>query len=697
MHNISKLWQRFQFPAVILLLIIGLVYLRFTPNYFADSMRLKGGDAMQYSMPREASQDIVLMNLGEKDAEKYGQWPWSRKDLGAIVQRLREAGAGTIVFPVIFAEKDRAGTDEAFIKAIKDNGVVVAQQATTQEKSPAAVTRGISVLGDLDLDYIYQWPGAVAPIPDIARSAAGVGVIASAPEIDGVVRKIPLVVRIGDKLYPSLALETIRSITGDPSYQMKGSAAGVEALRIPGFNKIPTDANGQVWIKWNNTFDTVSATDKNLNKIVKNKIVIIGPTMEGTSNLVATPLGAKHGHEVQANVLQAVVKGNSLNRPYWADLLEVALTIALSISVLYATKKYNVYSAIPIYVAGVALIYSASWLAFGYLNLVIDWTWPIFTVTVLFGYTLYHNVIREFRAKQQIKKQFGTYLSPDMVEKLQKNPDLLKLGGDQRELSIMFTDVRGFTTISEHYKSSPQGLVTLMNRYMTAMTASILEEKGTLDKYIGDAQMAFWNAPLDTPEHAKHATRAALKMLKNLESFNEELDKEGVPRMGMGIGINTGTVVVGNMGSDQRFDYTCLGDAVNLASRLEGQSKPYHVGIIVGTDTAHQIQDDYAVVELDLLAVKGKTEGVRIFTVLGENSDICERFDMDEHHELHEKMLDQYRAQKWTAAKSSCKALKGKLDSELDEYYDMMIERIDELREADLGEDWDGVFRTNSK
>jgi adenylate cyclase len=275
-------------------------------------------------------------------------------------------------------------------------------------------------------------------------------------------------------------------------------------------------------------------------------------------------------------------------------------------------------------------------------------------------------------------------LSPALVEKLQKNPELLRLGGESRELSIMFTDVRGFTTISEHYGKDVQGLTKIMNRYMTAMTAKIIENNGTLDKYIGDAQMAFWNAPLDEPNHAKLAVKTALEMMESLDAFNKEIKEEGIPAFGMGLGINTGTVVVGNMGSSQRFDYTCLGDSVNLASRLEGQSKPYGVKMILGSLTAEQVKDEYPVVELDCIAVKGKTEGVKIFTL---------STFQPEHYKLHKKYLKAYYDGEWEGSIFLANQLKIDGPPDMRQYYCNMIERMEEGKP----ETWDGTYRATSK
>jgi adenylate cyclase len=304
--------------------------------------------------------------------------------------------------------------------------------------------------------------------------------------------------------------------------------------------------------------------------------------------------------------------------------------------------------------------------------------------------------VSEFLQKQQIKKQFGTYLSPAMVEKLQKNPELLALGGESRELSIMFTDVRGFTSISEHYGKDVQGLTKIMNRYMTAMTAKIIENNGTLDKYIGDAQMAFWNAPLDEPNHAKMAVKTALEMIGSLDAFNKEIEQEGVPAFGMGLGINTDTVVVGNMGSVQRFDYTCLGDGVNLASRLEGQSKPYGVKIVLGTKTAEYVQDDYFVLELDKIAVKGKKEGVNIYTVL-THTDPGAMAEWLMAKQSHDAMLATYRQRKFDRAAEWCEQLKGEFDGQMDHYYELWIDRCKEMKSAKLSDSWDGTYVATSK
>jgi adenylate cyclase len=349
----------------------------------------------------------------------------------------------------------------------------------------------------------------------------------------------------------------------------------------------------------------------------------------------------------------------------------------LSIALLFLTRWTYVGLASGVVFVGV--LYPVSQYVYTNYAWLIDITALVSGLVLVLLHAYGVKFVSEFLQKQQIKKQFGTYLSPAMVEKLQKNPELLTLGGESRELSIMFTDVRGFTTISEHYGADVQGLTRIMNRYMTAMTAKIIENEGTLDKYIGDAQMAFWNAPLDDADHAVNAVRTALQMMESLDEFNREIVAEGIPPFGMGLGINTGTVVVGNMGSDQRFDYTCLGDSVNLASRLEGQSKPYGVRIILGPRTSELVRDSYKVAQLDCIAVKGKTEGVRIYTLAEET-------------QLHKDFITLYYAGEWKKAQALIPGCI-KACPELEAYYGAMDERLATGKPSD----WMGTYKATSK
>jgi adenylate cyclase len=655
-----------------------------------ETLQLKTFDYFITSLDSKESEEIVLVEFGEKSVQSFGQWPFDRRDIAKTIDKLRENGAAIIAVPILFSEKDRAGGDSALEKSIAGGGIVISQTPTSQTRNPDAARRGFAAIGNDPAPYLFTWRGAIPPLPNLAGNADGVGLLAVAPERDGVVRRVPMLARIGDTLYPSLVLETLRTAAGDPSYQIKTGDAGVEAVRIPAFPAISTDQNGRVWTTWNNKFRQVEATEIRKTD-VEGKIVVLGLTIEGVGGIIATPVGEKWAHEVQAQTLQTLIDGTSVSRASYASLVEIGITTILLLMLVVLVPRVSVRLTVPFYVLFIGLVIGGSYYLFHTHLQLWNPSYIVLSGTMVFFHLVYNNFARENRLKLQIKKQFGTYLSPKMVEKLQENPDLLKLGGETRELSIMFTDVRGFTSISEHYGADVQGLTQIMNRYMTAMTAKILQNEGTLDKYIGDAQMAFWNAPLDDADHAKNAVKTALEMLGDLERFNREIAVEGVPAFGMGLGINTGSVVVGNMGSSQRFDYTCLGDSVNLASRLEGQSKPYHVKLVIGQRTYELVKDEYLCLELDCIAVKGKKEGVNIYTIVDNNSlNVA-------YSRTHADFIQLYRSQQWNRMKEYYMTLRDAFSGDMREYYDMMMERVEEFIKNPPGNDWDGIYRATSK
>ena len=662
--------------SVVLITLALLVFLRVQDNSLTETARLKSFDYLQSTDEKIISKDIVIVEIDEKSIEAYGQWPWPRDYLAQTIDYLRSQGAGLIIMPILFAEEDRAGKDEVLANSLINNGVIIAQVGTTQTNKNA-VPRGIAKIGD-PIPWLFEWPGMLGPIPMLGESADGVGVINIAPESDGVVRRLPLIMTVDGETYPSMAVETIRVATQAPSYQVKAGPTGVQAVRVPGYPVINTDSYGRIWLRWNKQFDSVSLTEATQEK-VSGKIVIIGLTAEGIGSTIASPYGTEYAHMPVAVSLQTIINGDNIIRTDLADTYELAYLIVIGLLLIVAVRflHYGVVAGIIVLLSagsvyGAVYVYSTKLLLF-------DFSWPVITIVLVGIHSMFNRFVLEFRQKQQIKKQFGTYLSPAMVAKLQKNPALLKLGGEHRELSIMFTDVRGFTSISEHYGKDVAGLTSIMNRYMTAMTKDILDNNGTIDKYIGDAQMAFWNAPLDDKEHAMNSVSTAISMLDSLRKFNEEIKQEGIPAFGMGIGINTGEVIVGNMGSDQRFDYTCLGDAVNLASRLEAQSKNYGVQLIIGENTAKEVRFDYDILELDTIAVKGKTVGVKIFTIAKAT---------DEHKEF----IKLYYAGKWDSA-LSCVTLCKERQPDMIDYYDLMSERLKQGAPVD----WDGTFRATTK
>ena len=672
-------------PWTALITLLLILSVRVADPSFVESVRLRYFDTL-ITNGITTKNEIYTVNIDEAALDKYGQWPFPRTVYAEIIQELHKRNAGLVVWNVMMPEADRFGGDAVLAKVLEENPTILANIPGAKDKNTPRKP-GAVILGPQYINLIKNYPGIIANMPELEKNAVGIGTVATLTEIDGVARRIPLVIGSNGRLFPSLSMEVLRVAASDTTVQVKLNENGVEKMRIPKFGPITTDELGRIWIDWAQHNKSVSVT--NMPDDFEQAVVVVGVSAAGLGNPVATPKGAVWPQDIQAAVIGTLLNQINIQRPDYANGVEILAMLAAGLILLFLTRWVYVGLG-SVIVMAVAGIYGSIY-AFDHYLLLLDAT--AFTVIIVLVSLHAYGIkfVSEFLQKMQIKKQFGTYLSPALVEKLQKNPELLRLGGETRELSIMFTDVRGFTTISEHYGADVQGLTQIMNRYMTAMTAKILQNEGTLDKYIGDAQMAFWNAPLDDAQHAKHAVKTALEMLDDLASFNRQVQAEGIPPFGMGLGINTGDVVVGNMGSSQRFDYTCLGDAVNLASRLEGQSKPYHVKLIIGPKTYEYVKDSYVCIELDCLAVKGKHEGVNIYTIVPPGSVKPPALT------THQYFLDYYRSCKWEEAISYAKILKKAFDGELADYYDAMIERIEEYKINSPGENWDGVFRTNSK
>lgn len=661
-------------PWTALLTLLVILIVIFSGPTFVESVKLRYFDTL-ITKQKPTVNNIYTVNIDDATIDRYGQWPFKRDQYANLIAQLYAHNAGLVVWDIMMPEADRLGGDKALADTLKDHPVILANTPSQVTKNKAKKP-GSAVIGAEHVNTIYNYPGVIANIPLLEEAAVGVGMINTLPEIDGVNRRLPLFVSYNNEVYPSLPLEVLRVISGDSTFQVKLNENGVEKMRIPSFRPISTDSFGRIWIDWSQKANQVSAV--NLPKDFNKAIVIVGTSAAGIGNPVPTSIGAVWPQDVQAVVIGTLANNVNIQRPDWAPGAEILFTIVLSIFIIFLTRwKY----AIILIIGIIGGIYFISLSAFSSRGILLDGTFPIITLGLVYAHAYTVKFISELNQKLQIKKQFGTYLSPAMVEKLQKNPELLKLGGETRELSIMFTDVRGFTTISEHYGKNVQGLTQIMNRYMTAMTAKIIENEGTLDKYIGDAQMAFWNAPLDDKDHAINAVKTGLDMLEDLDEFNKEIAKENIPAFGMGLGINTGDVVVGNMGSSQRFDYTCLGDSVNLASRLEGQSKNYGVRIVLGPKTAEYVKDTYPVVEMDCIAVKGKTEGVKIYTV-GKTVAY-----------MHEEFLKNYYRGSWKEAMRWAKMMVNNDEVTIKEYYEKMIERLEE----GIPPEWDGTYKATSK
>jgi adenylate cyclase len=619
--------------------LIALTYIGLQDPYIKEILRLKSFDILIQQEPKEVSSDIGIVTIDEKSIEKYGQWPWKRDALAQIIYDLRQAGAGIIMIPILFSEEDRLGGDDALAKALKDNGVIIAQVGTSQIDRNA-VDRGVAKIGN-PMPYLFEWEGMLGPIQKLGKSADGVGVINTAPEIDGVVRRIPLIMKIErflgysggrrlgqsspiveEKTYPTMAVEVIRVATGAPSYQIKSGKGGIIAVRVPGYSIINTDPNARIWLHWNKEFETISASESDFSKF-EGRSVIIGTTAEGIGGIIATPVGEKYDYELSASTLQTVLDGKQINR------YDISLFVELVASVLLGILVILIARFTPYWFVGMSMVilYGASLVAACYLfnkHLILsDISWIIIVITIVGMHSIFNRFILEFKLKQQIRKQFETYLDPRQVAELQKDPSKLKLGGDRKEMSFLFMDIVGFTPISEYYKNKddPEGLVEVINDYLNRMTKIVLDNGGTVDKYMGDCIMAFWNAPLDCENHAEMAVKTSIECAIETDRLKKDFKERGLPDINIGSGVNTGTCIVGNMGSDTRFDYSVIGDAVNLAARLEAATRNYKdkkgniVPTLYSSYTMKQLKTIKSV-EVDKIKVKGKEELVTIYKPL---------------------------------------------------------------------------------
>jgi len=600
-----------------LLTLTILTFIGLNDPYLKEILRLKSFDYLHQFDIKEVSPDIGVVTIDELSIEKHGQWPWDRRILADLVLKLREAQVGIIVMPILFSEYDRMGGDEEFINTINQMGVVVAQVGTTQINKNA-VPRGVAKIGD-PLPWLYEWPGMLGPIKEIGEYADGVGVINTAPEIDGVVRRVPLIMRIGEDTYPAMALETIRVATGDPSYQIKATEGGVVAVRVPGYDTIETDQHARIWLRWNKEFDTISASEEDFSEFA-GRTVIVGMTAEGLNSIIATPLGEMHDYILSASTLQTVLDGDQINRYDYSLFLELIISIVLGVLIVLLSRFTPYwFIGLTIVLSYVILVFTSYYLFTEYLILA-DVSWSIICLTIVGMHSIFNRFVLEFQLKQQIRKQFETYLDPRQVALLQKDPSKLVLGGDRREMSFLFMDIIGFTPISEYYKNKddPEGLVKLVNEFLDDMTKILLNNGAMIDKFMGDCIMAVFNAPIDMEDHAEMAVKSAIEIEAKTKELKALYKERGLPDINVGTGVNTGTAIIGNMGSTNRFDYSVIGDAVNLAARLEataGRGDYKDCPTLYSSYTQEKLKNIKSV-EVDKIKVKGKEELITIFKPL---------------------------------------------------------------------------------
>ena len=565
------------------------------------------------------------------------------------------------------------------------------------------------MLGGNARPYLFKFPGLLRDVPVLEQAASGRGLATIRTERDGIVRRVPMVMVTQGLLMPSLTLEMLRVVSGATTLLLRTDQGGIQSVAVPGF-VIPTDSNGQLWVHFapHDEARFVSIADVFDGKVpadrFRQRLVLVGTSAAGLQDSKTTPIDpVLPGVEVHAQVLESILAKAVLSAPNYTIGAELLAAILVGLIIVWLAPILNPAWLLVFGGAIVALSIGCSWYFYVHDRLLIDFTYPLLSSLLVYITLMFANYMSEQAQRRRIRSAFGQYLSPALVEQLAQNPEKLVLGGEERNMTVMFSDVRGFTTISKSFKHDPQGLTKLMNSFLTPLTNAILDRKGTIDKYNGDAIMAFWNAPLDDAMHEVNACEAALDMQERVKLLNKTREEEAKAKgtrfieLNVGVGLNSGSCVVGNMGSDLRFDYSVLGDTVNTASRLEGQTKSYAVPILIGARTAQAVKDKFALIEVDFVMVKGKKAPEVIYTVLGRQ-DIAASAEYGRLYESSVKMLERYRKREWDSVMAIIEASRGLADHfGLNGVLEVYRERIREFRDKPPPDDWDGAYALLTK
>lgn len=720
-----------------LALLIAFAALRILDPAPVEEIRVRTFDTFQRFDPRKkAVRPVTIVDIDDKSMEKLGQWPWPRTRIADLVTELTRLGAVVIAFDAVFSEPDRLNpniaadtfrnldeatreklrllpsNDQIFADAIKASRVVLGESGLPEEIAALDKTlpvTGLAMLGEEPQRFMFDFPGLLRNVPVLEHAAAGRGLFTIRPERDGIVRRVPMIMQAQGQTMPSLTFEMLRVATGSGTILVKAEKAGIKSIGIRGL-QIPTDNNGQLWVHYARNdasiyVPAINVLEKNVAPdMIAGKLVLIGTSAVGLNDIKTTPVSrAMPGVEIHAQVLESALTGAIISQPIYGIAIEFTTALIFGLLVIAFAPSFGPVTLVALGAAFATGLIGTSWYFYTQHRLLIDFTYPLMSTTAIYLTLIFSSFVREQAQRRQIRSAFGQYLSPALVEQLAQSPEKLVLGGEEREMTIMFSDVRGFTSISESYKHDPQGLTALMNRFLTPLTNAILARKGTIDKYMGDAIMAFWNAPIDDNEHEINACEAAINMLERIDELNKLREEEAqhgghtyIP-LNVGVGLNTGVCVVGNMGSDLRFDYSVLGDSVNLASRLEGQSKEYGFPIIVGSKTALAVKDKFAILELDFIMVKGKKEPEVIYAIAGRD-DTAQSGRFQRLRNLTIEMLACYRARDWEGALAAIE--RGRRTDErhsLELLYNLYEARIRGYVENPPPEDWNGAFALLTK
>lgn len=747
---------------ILLTLLVAAIYYSHSNHDLRKRLQYVVFDTFNQLHPRPPTNDVVIVDIDEASLGKLGQWPWPRSVMADLTTRLKALGARAIAYDMVFAEPDRTSpafvaarlpdtpemqpvkqamaalpdNDDIFAKAIQDAGNVVmgfvAADGAAFQRAPvlSRETRFLPPAKAAEMREIFlRQTGArdnvATDLPVLSQAATGNGHFIAEPDLDGIIRKVALFMRYPRtatqtqtaQLYPTLGVEAVR-VANNPRIENQillkktdeqHALDTLYKLRIGHKYDVPLEPDSRFWVYYRDIRDDeyvpaykILDVEKQAEMLPKidGKIVFVGTSAIGLKDIRSTPLDLFiPGVEVHVNLVEQILQGKFLQRPHLIAGAE-SLTILVSGLVIIILAPFV--NALLLGLFSLVMTaggFALSWYAYVNAGLLLDPVYPGFAIGMIFLVSTLLTYIRTESDRRRVKNAFGHYISPDFMEELTKNPDKLALGGETRDLTVMFTDIRNFTGISE--RMSPADLTQLMNDFLTPMSDLVMNNRGTIDKFMGDAMMAFWNAPLDDPDHARHACLTALRMNEALRPLNEKLKKDAWEQgqetitLQAGIGLNTGPASVGNMGSRQRFAYSALGDNVNLASRLEGQTKSYGVEILISAATQAHVQD-FAVLELDLLRVKGKNEPVRIFTLIGDEKTACD-IAFREWKETHNRLLSTYRAQAFGEARQALTACRNLSAGKIIGYYDMMAERLKMLEENRPNSDWDGVYTATTK
>ena len=733
--------RKFGFSRLIcLVLLIGIAALRIADFEPIQELRVRTFDFYQRFDPRKkTSRPVTIIDIDEPSLKKIGQWPWPRTHIADMVINLANLGAVAIGFDVVFSEPDRLNPDvlaksmrylddltRTRLRELPSNDQILAD-AIRRARVVLGETGLPSVVSEIDKELpftgfatrgeaaedapprFFEFPGLLRNVPVLEKVAAGRGLFTIVQERDGIIRRVPMMLRVQGQMMPSLSLEMLRVISGTSTILAKYDRNGVKSIALRGLD-IPTDKHGELWVHFahqdpsiyvpaTSVLDGTAPVEK-----IRGKLVLIGTSAVALNDIKTTPVSSTMpGVEIHAQVLEAALTHAVLAEPNYSIGIELLAAFILGLLVIIFAPNLGPITLVGVGAMFATLLIATSLYFYQQHRLLVDFTYPLLSTTAIYLTLVFASFVREQRQRKQVRGQFAQYMSPVLVEQLAQSPEKLKLGGEERELTIMFSDVRGFTTISETYKNDPQGLTTLMNRFLTPLTNAILARHGYIDKYMGDAIMAFWNAPLDDKQHEINACEAALDMLAKIDELNwtrkTEADAGGHPYIpiNVGIGLNTGLSVVGNMGSDLKFNYSVLGDAVNLASRLEGQSKEYGFPIIAGSKTALAAKDKFAILELDFIMVKGKKEPEVIYAIAGRE-DVAHSGQFQRLRNLTIEMLACYRSRDWEGALEAIE--RGRRTDEarvLGRLYQLYAARILDFQKNPPPEDWNGAFALLTK